>query len=224
VAAAGCCPQVLWIKSQLVDYDVLYDKVPILCDNTSATAISNNPVLHSRTKHIDIRNISFNNNVALLESKYPEYKDMLQFLSHCCISKALVIQPSTVYNKYLRDFWFFTEVVDNTISLSLSHVEKPLSFNRDIFASVIGLEYSKEYVSLPDHEAVKDAIATLGLSNDKESEASSKYLAHSSPLRLRYFSRTWKVLMTYLVKCLGGNQGSHDQLNVNQQMIAYALC
>ncbi|GJX44976.1 retrovirus-related pol polyprotein from transposon TNT 1-94 [Tanacetum coccineum] len=55
VAAAGCCAQVLWIKSQLVDYDVLYDKVPIFCDNTSAIAISNNPVLHSRTKHIDIR-------------------------------------------------------------------------------------------------------------------------------------------------------------------------
>ncbi|GKD94182.1 hypothetical protein Tco_1374019 [Tanacetum coccineum] len=53
--AAGCCAQVLWIKSQLADYDVLYDKVPIFCDNTSAIAISNNPVLHSRTKHIDIR-------------------------------------------------------------------------------------------------------------------------------------------------------------------------
>ncbi|GKC14271.1 retrovirus-related pol polyprotein from transposon TNT 1-94 [Tanacetum coccineum] len=54
VAAAGCYAQVLWIKSQLADYDVLYDKVPIFCDNTSAIAISNNLVLHSRTKHIDI--------------------------------------------------------------------------------------------------------------------------------------------------------------------------
>ncbi|GJV12694.1 retrovirus-related pol polyprotein from transposon TNT 1-94 [Tanacetum coccineum] len=55
VVVAGCCAQVLWIKSQLADYDVLYDKVPIFYDNTSAIAISNNPVLHSRTKHIDIR-------------------------------------------------------------------------------------------------------------------------------------------------------------------------
>ncbi|GJY84204.1 retrovirus-related pol polyprotein from transposon TNT 1-94 [Tanacetum coccineum] len=55
VAAAGCCAQVLWITSQLADYDVLYNKVAIFCDNTSAIAISNNPVLHSRTKHIDIR-------------------------------------------------------------------------------------------------------------------------------------------------------------------------
>ncbi|GKD29409.1 hypothetical protein Tco_1240187 [Tanacetum coccineum] len=54
VAAAGCYAQVLWIKSQLADYDVLYDKVLIFFDNTSAIAISNNPVLHSRTKHIDI--------------------------------------------------------------------------------------------------------------------------------------------------------------------------
>nr|GEU55547.1 uncharacterized mitochondrial protein AtMg00810-like [Tanacetum cinerariifolium] len=53
VAATGCCAQVLWIKSQLADYDVLYDKVPIFCDNTSAIAISNNPMLHSRTKPID---------------------------------------------------------------------------------------------------------------------------------------------------------------------------
>ncbi|GJY96289.1 hypothetical protein Tco_0512650 [Tanacetum coccineum] len=55
VAAAGCCANILWMKSQLTDYDIIYEKVPIFCDNTSAISISNNPVLHSRTKHIDIR-------------------------------------------------------------------------------------------------------------------------------------------------------------------------
>ncbi|GKA42788.1 hypothetical protein Tco_0735448 [Tanacetum coccineum] len=55
VAAAGCCANILWIKSQLTDYDIIYEKVPIFFDNTHAMAISNNPVLHSRTKHIDIR-------------------------------------------------------------------------------------------------------------------------------------------------------------------------
>ncbi|GJT55790.1 retrovirus-related pol polyprotein from transposon TNT 1-94 [Tanacetum coccineum] len=55
VVAAGCCASILWMKSQLNDYDIHYKMVPIFCDNTSAIAISNNPVLHSRTKHIDIR-------------------------------------------------------------------------------------------------------------------------------------------------------------------------
>ncbi|GJT61692.1 retrovirus-related pol polyprotein from transposon TNT 1-94 [Tanacetum coccineum] len=55
VGAAGCYANILWMKSQLIDYDIIYEKVPIFCDNTSAIAISNNPVLHSRTKHIDIK-------------------------------------------------------------------------------------------------------------------------------------------------------------------------
>ncbi|GJW97694.1 retrovirus-related pol polyprotein from transposon TNT 1-94 [Tanacetum coccineum] len=55
VAAASCCANILWMKSQLTNYDIIYEKVPIFCDNTSAIAISNNPVLHSRTKHINIR-------------------------------------------------------------------------------------------------------------------------------------------------------------------------
>nr|GEU64777.1 putative reverse transcriptase domain-containing protein [Tanacetum cinerariifolium] len=44
------------MKSQPSEYDIHYKMVPIFCDNTSAIAISNNLVLHSRTKHIDIRN------------------------------------------------------------------------------------------------------------------------------------------------------------------------
>ncbi|GKB90961.1 hypothetical protein Tco_0963233 [Tanacetum coccineum] len=46
---------ILWMKNQLTDYDIIYEKVPIFCDKTSAIAISNNPVLHSRPKHIDIK-------------------------------------------------------------------------------------------------------------------------------------------------------------------------
>ncbi|GJT65153.1 retrovirus-related pol polyprotein from transposon TNT 1-94 [Tanacetum coccineum] len=55
VVAAGCCASIIWMKSQLSDYGIHYKMVPIFCVNTSAIAISNNPVLHSRTKHIDIR-------------------------------------------------------------------------------------------------------------------------------------------------------------------------
>nr|GEX79533.1 retrovirus-related Pol polyprotein from transposon TNT 1-94 [Tanacetum cinerariifolium] len=55
VAVARCCANILWIKIQLTDYDIIYEKVPIFCDNTNAITISNNPVLHSRTKHIDIK-------------------------------------------------------------------------------------------------------------------------------------------------------------------------
>nr|GFA33091.1 retrovirus-related Pol polyprotein from transposon TNT 1-94 [Tanacetum cinerariifolium] len=55
VAVFSCYAQVLWMRTQLMDYGFFYDKVPIYCDSKSAIAISCNPVQHTRTKHIDVR-------------------------------------------------------------------------------------------------------------------------------------------------------------------------
>ncbi|GJX35466.1 retrovirus-related pol polyprotein from transposon TNT 1-94 [Tanacetum coccineum] len=217
VATAGCCDQVIWIKSQLTDYDVLYDKVPIFCDNTSVIAISNNPFLHTRTKHIDIRYHFIRDHILKGDIKLhfvptdlqladiftkplaePSLTRLVAELGMFNIkSEALTIQPSAIYTKYLREFWYTAEVKDNTITLSLLNVEKTLSFNRDIFTSVIGLDYTKDFVQLPSHDSVKKAIAILGLADEKDPEMTSVDLAHSSLLRLVYFSPTWKVLMTY---------------------------
>nr|GEY93935.1 hypothetical protein [Tanacetum cinerariifolium] len=55
VAVSSCCAQVLWMRTQLTDYGFFYDKVPIYYDSKSAIAILCNPILHTRTKHIDVR-------------------------------------------------------------------------------------------------------------------------------------------------------------------------
>jgi hypothetical protein len=43
------------MKQTLLDYGVKLKEIPLLCDNEGAIKIANNPVQHSRTKHIDIR-------------------------------------------------------------------------------------------------------------------------------------------------------------------------
>ena len=43
------------MKNQLLNYGLQVDRIPIFCDNTSAIAITENLVQHSRTKHIDIK-------------------------------------------------------------------------------------------------------------------------------------------------------------------------
>nr|GEV88876.1 retrovirus-related Pol polyprotein from transposon TNT 1-94 [Tanacetum cinerariifolium] len=52
VSLSACCPQVLWMRTQLTDYGFHFNKIPIYCDSKSAIAISCNPVQQSRTKHI----------------------------------------------------------------------------------------------------------------------------------------------------------------------------
>jgi hypothetical protein len=55
IVAGHCSAQLLWMRQTLRDYGYKLSKVPLLCDNESAIRMADNPVEHSRTKHIDIR-------------------------------------------------------------------------------------------------------------------------------------------------------------------------
>ena len=55
VAAAACCSQLLWMVTTLKDFGLSYSRVPLYCDSMSAISVAKNPVLHSKTKHIEVR-------------------------------------------------------------------------------------------------------------------------------------------------------------------------
>nr|GFA95852.1 retrovirus-related Pol polyprotein from transposon TNT 1-94 [Tanacetum cinerariifolium] len=55
IALSGCCAQILWMRSQVTDYGLGFNKIPMYCDNKSAIALCCNNVQHSQSKHIDIR-------------------------------------------------------------------------------------------------------------------------------------------------------------------------
>ena len=55
ISTGSCCAQVLLMKATLSDFGIKFKKVPLLCDNESAIKLTNNPIQHARTKHIDVR-------------------------------------------------------------------------------------------------------------------------------------------------------------------------
>nr|GEW56764.1 hypothetical protein [Tanacetum cinerariifolium] len=55
IAFSGCCAQILWMRLQLTDYGLGFNKIPMYCDNKSVISLCFNNVQHSRSKHIDIR-------------------------------------------------------------------------------------------------------------------------------------------------------------------------
>ncbi|GJZ38229.1 hypothetical protein Tco_0584420 [Tanacetum coccineum] len=55
IVLSGCCAQILWMRSQLTDYGLKFNKIPLYCDNKSVIALCYNNVQHSRSKHIDVR-------------------------------------------------------------------------------------------------------------------------------------------------------------------------
>jgi hypothetical protein len=55
VATASCCSQLLWITYMLSDFGEECSHVPLMCDSTSAISVDKHPMLHPRTKHIEVR-------------------------------------------------------------------------------------------------------------------------------------------------------------------------
>ncbi|WVZ76376.1 hypothetical protein U9M48_024354, partial [Paspalum notatum var. saurae] len=45
----------LWMKATLSDFGLRFGKIPLLVDSTSVISVAKNLILHSRTKHIDVR-------------------------------------------------------------------------------------------------------------------------------------------------------------------------
>jgi hypothetical protein len=54
VAATSCFSQLLWITYTMSDFGEEYTHVPLQCDSTSAISVAKNPVLHSKTKNIEV--------------------------------------------------------------------------------------------------------------------------------------------------------------------------
>nr|GEY46042.1 hypothetical protein [Tanacetum cinerariifolium] len=55
IALSGCCAQIIWMRSQLTDYGLGFNKIPMYYDNKSAIALCCNNIQHSKSKHINIR-------------------------------------------------------------------------------------------------------------------------------------------------------------------------
>nr|GFA35519.1 hypothetical protein [Tanacetum cinerariifolium] len=47
ISLSGCCAQVLWMRSQLTDYGLGFNKIQMYCDNKSVIALCCNNVQHS---------------------------------------------------------------------------------------------------------------------------------------------------------------------------------
>jgi hypothetical protein len=55
VAAASCCSQILWIVHTMRDFGVIFERVFLMCDNTSVISVAKNPVFHKRMRHLERR-------------------------------------------------------------------------------------------------------------------------------------------------------------------------
>ncbi|GJU24971.1 putative ribonuclease H-like domain-containing protein [Tanacetum coccineum] len=164
VAAASCCGQVLWIQNQMLDYGYNFMNTKIFIDNESTICIVKNPVFHSKTKHIEIRNhfirdlnekklmkmikIHTDQNVADLLTKAFDV-GKFQYL----IATNAEIQVSVVGLTY---FW----ISPNSGFLNASHIRYALTENPTIYVSLINQFWQIATARTLDNREI-ELIATI---------------------------------------------------------------
>jgi hypothetical protein len=55
VATASCCSKILWIVHTVRDFRVRFERVPLMCNNTSAISVAKNLVFHKKMRHVERR-------------------------------------------------------------------------------------------------------------------------------------------------------------------------
>ncbi|GJT32224.1 retrovirus-related pol polyprotein from transposon TNT 1-94 [Tanacetum coccineum] len=191
VTATGCCANILWMKSQLSDYDIHYKMVPIFCDNTGAIVISNNPVLHSRTNHIDIR-----------------YHFIMDHILKGDIELHFIpteYQLADIFTKPLDEPTFTNPnpPIDSSkagpikkflIMLTVKNGKKPLTLNYKTFCKFNGLDYNNgQYVDHPSTKVVKAEVAKI---------STNEALVQKTPVLKTSFHVAWGILMTFIIQFL----------------------
>ncbi|GJU01138.1 hypothetical protein Tco_1111476 [Tanacetum coccineum] len=164
--------------------------------------------------------LNTNNKVALF---YPEhtnkeyFKCVFDFISKCCLRKPFTKSPN-MYQEYLAEFWYSAKSLENSkISFSIPICGIYGEVGLNTFRNAIGshyLSHSSEYVAPPSIDVVRKWFPTIGYGEEVSTKGS---------LRKSLLPPRWRLLMAYIIKCLGGKTGGFDQITNKDAIMMYSL-
>nr|GEX66961.1 retrovirus-related Pol polyprotein from transposon TNT 1-94 [Tanacetum cinerariifolium] len=244
ISLSGCCAQILWMRSQLSDYGLGFNKIPMYCDNKSAIALCCINVQHSRSKHIDIRyhfiKEQVENEVIELYFVNTEYqladlftkalgRDRIEFL----IDKLGMRSFTTETLKQLMDE--LGETMDTIIEQQLAMDEalvptaQRLKTGRSNFRLLLDIK-SKESTLDILHICLRvPSQPFIDPPFEEEILAFIRFLGHSATIKtltdvnINKLNQPWRSFAALINKCLTGKSSGYDSLRLSQAQIFWGL-
>ncbi|GKC85921.1 hypothetical protein Tco_1141638 [Tanacetum coccineum] len=177
IALFGCCAQIIWMRSQLTDYDFQFNKIPLYCDNKSAIALCCNNVQHSRAKHIDEKRLKIGKCNGRLNpgkiQREPIFQVVLDALALTpCYSVFLI--TADVLEVYMHQFWDSFYKHDTFYKFKMDK-RKRFKLNLEIFKDIFKIcprVQGQDFDALPtDEEIIGLSGKTTGLDKLRLSKA-----------------------------------------------------
>ncbi|GKA85186.1 integrase, catalytic region, zinc finger, CCHC-type containing protein [Tanacetum coccineum] len=164
VSLSACCAQVIWMRTQLLDYGFRYTKIPIYYDSQSAIAISCNPVQHSRTTHINIRYHFIKEHVekGTIELYFVgmEYqladlftkalpKERFEYLVHRVVSKVPDTKDTIKFMLDIEEFTYTVDMFRVTLHLPVETLENP-------FVAPVNIQTIEAFMNMVGYQGMVD--------------------------------------------------------------------
>ncbi|GJT31471.1 hypothetical protein Tco_0911746 [Tanacetum coccineum] len=196
IAMSGCCAQILWMRSQLIDYGFAFNNIPLYCDNKSAIALCCNNVQHSRSKHIDIRHHFLREQV---ENDVVE----LYFVTKD-------YQLADIFTKALpRERFEFLlprlEMKNNMANKNVPLDEDRFILDADLLREALEItpvDQAHQFVSPPSGDAIMDFVNQLGYPGE---------IHFVSRMAVNNLYQPWRAILSMINQYLTGKTSGFDR-------------
>nr|GEU67221.1 uncharacterized mitochondrial protein AtMg00810-like [Tanacetum cinerariifolium] len=161
IALSGCYTQILWMRSQLLDYGLVFNKILMYCDNKSAIALCCNNVQHSRSKHIDIRYHFIKEQASIPPKRKLDLTTGIHFLG-CPFFKAFLV-TADVPEIYMQEFWAMANVHQHSIRFKMDN--KKYILDLELFRNILHIcprIHGQSFDDLPFEDEILDFIRFFG--------------------------------------------------------------
>nr|GEV49174.1 retrovirus-related Pol polyprotein from transposon TNT 1-94 [Tanacetum cinerariifolium] len=209
IALSGYCAQILWMRSQLTDYGLIFNKIPLYYDNKSAIALCCNNVQHSGSKHIDMRYHFIKEQV---ENEVVElYFVTTDYQLADIFTKALPRERLA----FLIDKLGMKSMSPETLK-RLAEEEKCI-VDAKVFRKILNIcprVEGEEFTELQDDDATLTFIINLCYKGPLH-KCTSMYVVH--------MHQPWRTLVAIINKCLSRKTKSNDRLRKSRTNILMGM-
>ncbi|GKD28598.1 hypothetical protein Tco_1239376 [Tanacetum coccineum] len=221
VSLSACCAQVIWMRTQLLDYEYKYNWIPMYCDSKSAIAISCNPVQHSKTKHIDIRYHFIKEHVEkLIIMAHQQHAVDVHLDELCPPNKRYDLMDANkkvdLEHIYMAQFWHTLKEDGSNYRVTFLLDKKELSLTLDDFRTIFYLPQANGN----NHDSFVPPPSFLDMvSFYKQQLGFTMELKTSSSFRTTGLLQPWQTLCKIFPNLLW--EGLHYSLNHPTSLIPY---
>ncbi|GJW34181.1 retrovirus-related pol polyprotein from transposon TNT 1-94 [Tanacetum coccineum] len=168
IALSRYCAQILWMRSQLIDYGLVFNKIPLYCDNKSVIALIQQAVARDKkwvpfSERVKIRYANI-----ILETTVPQKEETFQVVidlikNSTCLKDFTI--SADVLEIFMQQFLYFNKKLPGTNSYEFLLSNKKCVINANVFKTILDICLRVEgvdFTDVPDDDTALTFLIELG--------------------------------------------------------------